>query len=317
MATVNFVPMKEWREWFDRETAEWDSQRRHNARNAYDEGGLMILPSKNARWAQILRAARSRPGFKANQVHGTLRDLGQRLEVEASGSAPDPVSVWLLGIKKRLSVYLAALAFILASPLSAQVYYDTLLTCRTPGFWGTHAGTEKAAARDLVTPLLSAYEAVSGHPLTICGQAITNVSVGDSASAVEALCASAKEGGRAGLVRQLTATALNCIISTSAGDGETCALSTPCTAIFGPQIHETYEYCNAGCADGNWNPDCIARLDCFNNGGEWATDNCIPAETPCSEQELIGVCFNFTEDERPSGSPRACQDARKNTLVLP
>jgi len=126
-----------------------------------------------------------------------------------------------------------------------------LAICRTPGFWGTH-GT---ITQDVIDKV---------GCIEICGEVITNTVVKNADSALEAMCISKAGGTRLQLVRQLTATALNCIET----NGNSSCDST--------SINELYDACNSACAsgsnkvtlsDGTYN--CSKALDCYNNGGEY------------------------------------------------
>ena len=99
--------------------------------------------------------------------------------------------------------------------------------------------------------------------LDICGQMISLNDVPppmDPAPVVEALCVSPKGDPTIQLARQLTAAALNCIMS---GGGPTCA---------GTSIGSEFSQCNTVCEDPSQADQtslCIEKVDCFNNGGVW------------------------------------------------
>ena len=105
--------------------------------------------------------------------------------------------------------------------------------------------------------------------LNICGQTIFP-NPEDSqviAPVVEALCVSPKGDNKLQLARQLTAAALNCIMS---GGGPTCE-GTSIAEVFDP------EGCNDMCGDATSQRDdislCIEKVDCFNNGRVWNQDD--------------------------------------------
>jgi hypothetical protein len=211
--------------------------------------------------------------------------------------------------------------------------------CRTPGFWGTHAGTEKNRSQNITQAVINKVGS-----LTVCGETIDDTSVGSCDSAVEAICVSVKGEGQRQLVRQLTAAALNCVMSSGNAD---------CSGV---SIDQIFADCNNVCQGGTvegWDiSKCIGAIDCFNNGGNYnngfcqtgtCSDNgapcsednlencgvsngflaflngvsCVPLEGNCHERELcnedIGLCF---EPPGPAGSSRACTEARGNSLYV-
>jgi len=198
--------------------------------------------------------------------------------------------------------------------------------CRTPGFWGTHAcgltGTcEKTNSQNITLDVLANF----GGALTICGATIDNTNEGNANSALEAICVSPKGDSRLQLARQLMAAALNCGISNSTdtdictGAGESAA--NPCGGV---SIEDVFNACNDACPTGTTatvdghEVSCIGALDCFNNGGVFdvATGECGAAEgTSCHDRELVNGCFSF-EPPGPAGSPKACNDARKNDITV-
>ncbi len=214
--------------------------------------------------------------------------------------------------------------------------------CRTPGFWGTHAGEEKPRSQNITQAVIN-----KGGPLEICGETIDNTFVGCGDSAVEAICVSVKGTPQRQLVRQLTAAALNCIMSNGNAD---------CSGV---SIDQLFADCNNVCQgipvaglDVN---KCISAIDCFNNGGVYNSEladtcqtgtcsnngkpcsetdlsqcgvsnpfmawirsiSCIPLENNCHDRELcnddVGLCF---EPPGPAGSARACNEARKNSCYV-
>jgi cysteine-rich repeat protein len=172
--------------------------------------------------------------------------------------------------------------------------------CRTPGFWGTHAGEEKEGkSQNIAQAVIDA----AGGCLEVCGEVITTTEVGNAESALEAICVSPRGNQKLQLARQLTAMALNCIIS---GGGPTCTAMS-CEDIF--------LECNNVCAGdtGMYSiQECIMMVDSWNNGG-YLEDGCHSRQL-CNED--IGLCF---EPPGPAGSPKACTAARKNdcTILMP
>jgi len=210
--------------------------------------------------------------------------------------------------------------------------------CRTAGFWGTHAGTEKPGSTNITEAVMEAwlfsigmspnflppsgctdqFGAVScnfeppgpaGSPkecreakrnaetvpsidvfgtsvLDICGQMISLNDVSppmDPAPVVEALCVSPKGDPNLQLARQLTAAALNCIMS---GSGPTCGGPTN----EGDTIGDVLYSCNYACEASQVDEIslCIEKVDCFNNGGVWDyTDSyCQDVTISCHDQPL-------------------------------
>ena len=204
--------------------------------------------------------------------------------------------------------------------------------CRTPGFFGTHGGEEKANSTNITLALLEAFNAVNDPDLTICGQTITNTDVGSVNSALEAICVSPKGDSRLQLARQLMAAALNCIITNS---DEPNAVACPSAGLEGAVCggvsnEDIFNACNEACAVGDLTVtidseviSCIGALDCFNNGGSFEFDEalgefaCLEVADSCHDQPLDQGCFDF-EPPGSAGSPRACNDARKNEVnILP
>ncbi len=87
--------------------------------------------------------------------------------------------------------------------------------CRTAGFWGTHAGSEKGKSINITQMVIdfAHYSLYPTGPLNVCGEKIINTKLNDAASALEGLCVAVKGNQELQLARQLTAAALNCAIS--------------------------------------------------------------------------------------------------------
>src|SRR3989442_426144 len=90
--------------------------------------------------------------------------------------------------------------------------------CRSPGFWGTHAcpensslvsSCENAMSKNITQAVINA----AGGCFVVCGEVIKNTILANADSTVEAICVSPAGNQRLQLIRQLTAMALNCIIS--------------------------------------------------------------------------------------------------------
>ncbi|MGM0657796.1 MAG: DUF7507 domain-containing protein, partial [Pseudomonadota bacterium] len=183
--------------------------------------------------------------------------------------------------------------------------------CRTPGFWGTHAGTEKRRSSDLAQAAIDA----AGGELSICGQTIDNTDVGNVNSAVEAMCVRVQGEQQRQLARQLTAMSLNCIVSGGTAD---------CT---GTSVDSLFDDANDACTIGGGGPELgpwIDRVDCFNNGGQFdeAAGECrIDGSDPnnCQNRELDESTDIFDEISPlpgPAGSSRACSSARRNGIEV-
>ncbi len=216
--------------------------------------------------------------------------------------------------------------------------------CRTPGFFGTHAGTSKKNSLNITQALLD-----SAGGIEVCGIPLNNTTVNSASSAVEALCVSIEGDQNLQLVRQLTALALSCIVSGDGGD---------CTGL-GPSVSDLFADCNLACVgDESAVRDvqgCIDEVDCFNNGGAFVdgfcylgvcsdngafcnSDNltacdvpscdpldlecvaatCDPIPGNCHDRELCAdpegdLCF---EPPGPAGSSSACNMATSNTCVV-
>jgi hypothetical protein len=207
--------------------------------------------------------------------------------------------------------------------------------CRTPGFWGTHGGTEKEGRSTNITgTLLDAFNAANDPDLTVCGTLINNTTECSVNSALEAICISPKGDSRLQLGRQLTAAALNCII-TNGGNGDECVpfadtAGAPCGGV---SIEAVWNACNAACPTGvtadvdldddPTTPDvevnCISLIDCFNNGHaiDTATGECTDDLTGCHELALDNGCEALSfQPPGAAGSPRECNDSRKNCVTI-
>jgi hypothetical protein len=203
--------------------------------------------------------------------------------------------------------------------------------CRNAVFWGTHGGTETGGSTNITLALLDAYNAANGPDLVICGQTISDTAAGSVNSALEALCIDKKADGRLQLARELTATALNCIISRAAGDpvAPACDVTAGLTGdvCAGVSIEQIFDACNGACptettaeilVDGTPTEiPCIGALECFNDGGDFdpASGECEESPDSCLDQTLVNGCFDF-EPPGPPGSPRQCNDSRRNAVVV-
>ncbi len=190
--------------------------------------------------------------------------------------------------------------------------------CRTAGFWSTHAGTrdgrcdddrhgdrddddcdhhddrgcrdddhdddrddeECRRGRNITQEVLDA----ALPPVMVCGEIVDNTTLGSFGSALASMCVRPRRDRRLQLARQLTATALNCVMTNGNGD---------CQDV---GIESTFAECNMACANG-WDDEfssCIDALDCYNNGGRLLDDG------TCQ----IGTCEN--DPSLPCASDRDC-----------
>jgi hypothetical protein len=196
--------------------------------------------------------------------------------------------------------------------------------CRTPGFWGTHGGTEKSNSFQITGTVLDLF----GGTLQICGVTVDSVE-----DALQAICVSPKGDSSLQLARQLTSAALNCAISNSAGTPGTCTAQDGLAPCAGTSIADIFEACNTACPgstsaelDGH-TFSCIGAIDCFNNGGlfDVATNGCscefgVDEETgeclnSCHTQPLESDCLSFVPPGS-AGSSTACKDARKDCITI-
>jgi len=202
--------------------------------------------------------------------------------------------------------------------------------CRPPDFWATHAGTERSPANG--QPAVNITEAVidcadgncADHTasdfLLICGERIdspdTNPTNGttdtdDASSSTEAMCVDVRGDSRLQLARQLTAAALNCLIS---GGGADCARTGIYTEVFGD--------CSATCADVTSSKaevtTCISQLDCLNKGGSFQNGLCGPGgPNNCYQRILVNEGLGLDFDPPGSaGSSDACQAAKRTRCAV-
>jgi hypothetical protein len=153
--------------------------------------------------------------------------------------------------------------------------------CRTPGFWATHPNVTQCVMN-------------AGQGLFVCGKVIDNTKDNCSDSATEAMCVAVKGEPVRQLARQLTAAALNCIMSNGSAD---------CTGV--ASVAQIFADCNDICADSGASQgditECIGMIDAFNNG---LLSDCHERAL-CNKDE--GLCF----DPPGPADPSACQAAKK------
>jgi hypothetical protein len=197
--------------------------------------------------------------------------------------------------------------------------------CRTPGFWGTHAGTEKNKSVNITEAVIDCADGncadhTANDFLLICGEKIDSpdsnpadgtTDVNDASSSTEAMCVPVKGAPILQLARQLTSAALNCLIS---GGGSDCA---------GTSIYSTvFAECNATCASGTASKAeltaCISELDCLNNGGSFSNGLCTAGGPGnCHDRILVNetLGLNF-EPPGPAGSSNACNAANGTACTV-
>ena len=238
---------------------------------------------------------------------------------------PSPGSTFSVGTTTVTCTALNLVGLSASCSFNVNVNCPTSI-CRTAGFWGTHAGTEKARSQPISQEVITA----NGGSITVCGEVIDNT-VGSPSSpspVVEAMCVSVRGDQRLQLARQLTAAALNCIMSGGVGN-----------------ICDTFAACDPVCLandDQAAITGCISEIDCLNNGGKWLGDfcqmgtcagsdvpcndagdcgegiACEPLEGNCHDQQLCSetnpaLCF---EPPGPAGSSRACNTATSNGITI-
>jgi hypothetical protein len=192
--------------------------------------------------------------------------------------------------------------------------------CRTKGFWGTHTCPQSPSGADLCEKnrgqnITQEVIDAAGGSIAVCGRQITDTHLDHLHSAAEALCIRVEGSPILQLASQLTAAALNCVIS---GQPSTCA---------GSPIAEQFSACNTACAAGKTKAlvdgvkiNCITAIDCANNGNTFnaLTGACQEGgEGNCHDQplcsEVSGLCF---EPPGPAGGAKLCHAARMNDCTI-
>jgi hypothetical protein len=161
------------------------------------------------------------------------------------------------------------------------------VTCKSAKFWGTHG----VLTDDVI-------DAGDGC-LEVCGEVITNVGVSSASSALEALCVPWEASARTQLARQLTALALNCVVS---------GLEPDCGGNTG--LAELFASCNAACVGNSSKSalgNCLRKIKCFNGGGVLTSKGyCSDKDAPCRDRYL------------PSGpdTSKQCHDASSSSCSI-
>ena len=138
----------------------------------------------------------------------------------------------------------------------------------------------------------------------MCGEVIDDTVLNSADSTLEAMCVSPKGSQKLQLVRQLTAAALNCVMS---GDVSGCSDANSTISIA-----SVFRDCSAGCATGTFANDlsvgeCISLIDDFNNG----------VGTGCHDRVLVNEDLGLDFDPPgPAGSAKACRAARGNSCKV-
>jgi hypothetical protein len=215
---------------------------------------------------------------------------------------------------------------------------NPICICRA-GFWGTHAGEEKVNKKKTSVNMTQAVMEANAGYLNICGEEIDNTSVDTAGSALEALCVAPMGMQEYQLARQLTAMALNCIMTDLVGVLD----NNPCAGM-GMGIEDLFANCNDACASGDSTmfEMCIEETSCFNNGGVFMEDGycrtgtcsddgspcndtdapcnagtCDPILDNCSENPLVNDTLGlFFDPPGPAGSSKACNMAIRNACTI-
>lgn len=189
---------------------------------------------------------------------------------------------------------------VIRSWLSVSQSYDQTETdrCTFDAFTGSAscnfeppgpAGSAKAcrdAKKNDLTLFQSFPSGLDG--IEICGQVVSVLPQGVEGipPVVEAICVSPSSDTNLQLGRQLTAAALNCLMS---GGGADCS---------GTSIESVFGSCNTTCglpSQADQTSMCIEKLDCFNNGGVWNEQDpgamyCqMDVPNSCHDQNLAGT----------------------------
>jgi hypothetical protein len=176
-------------------------------------------------------------------------------------------------------------------------YMDGTVSCdfEPPGKAGSPKACRDAKKNDVTLLSPSFPEGMEG--IEICGKTVSVDQHGSEIPpVVEAICVSPSGDSQLQLGRQLTAAALNCMLS---GGGDDCT---------GTSIEPVFTSCNSTCAvsgEGEQVNSCIEKLDCFNNGGMWNENDpqamyCeMDGAASCHDQPLIGTVMTDSDDGPP------------------
>lgn len=284
-------------------------------------------------------------------VHEETVDLDGNQACTATGYPADTVGTyqWTAEYNPDNTDYVSSASFCEEEPVKIKSFE----VCRTPGFWKNHAcpetcpGDYDAYCGKNSHNITQAAINEGGGSLNICGFSITNtvgtveegkgkdmieITSSDPESALEAMCVTGSDP-MLKLIKHLTVTALNCIVSNGSSD---------CTGVsIGPIFQACNEMCQGGDISAYTVQECIYLLDCWNNGGRAVQIDsawyCEPAFPSCHEK-MLGMCEDGTicternttvtaEGERlcedgskckpgSAGSPKACNSAKKNECTV-
>ncbi|HEY2387018.1 MAG TPA: hypothetical protein VGK30_08660 [Candidatus Binatia bacterium] len=197
--------------------------------------------------------------------------------------------------------------------------------CRTAGYWAEHAGTEKNCGQNIAQTLLD-----TGGPITICGESLRTTALEDAASAEEAMCVTVQGEQTRQLARQLTATALSCIVSDVAAGRNPLGNPTCSQVSIGTLFQQCNDVCT-GASTARTVGQCIDLLDCFNNGfapnaatgkcGAVTGTSCHDRDFPACAQLHLPNCNLPTSNhcfgkEGAASSTDKCGDARGNDCII-
>jgi hypothetical protein len=186
--------------------------------------------------------------------------------------------------------------------------------CRTPGFWGTHAGREKSRSFNLAQEVIDYSDDTYGTGDgtfglgDICGVRITSTDVYQlpgsgpdyAKSSTEAICVHPKTKIVRQLMRQMTAAAINCVMS---GTSSNCA---------GLTIGTKWAEADAACAANSGDlSGYIEDFDAFNNG-YYPGSECVE---DLNESPLWPEVYDH-KVPGPAGSSDACNFAIQNDWYL-
>jgi hypothetical protein len=155
--------------------------------------------------------------------------------------------------------------------------------------------------------------------LQVCGETITTTALDDANSAVEAMCVRIRGDQKLQLARQLTALALNCVVS-ELNAGLDPAGNALCTGV---DVRALFDDCNAVCAGARGTrtvDSCLDAIECVNNGGRPLWGYCLMDHDSCKNVDFppcavlpLPNCGNGCSDPiGQSGSSWKCQSARDN-----
>jgi cysteine-rich repeat protein len=177
-----------------------------------------------------------------------------------------------------------------------------------PEFWCSHGGVEKDRSQNIIQAVIGA----AGGCLEICGEVIITTEEDNADSAIESLCVSPRVNSRLQLARQLTAMALNCVMS--GGD-------RLCTGMSNEALFNECNYICAGGPGMHSIQECINLVSCWNKGGQLDEYGvCIGLEDSCHNRKLcnpdVGLCFDPLDTPE---SRRTCVRAIRNycTILMP